>query len=208
MTISGPTLALVLFLALFAGLIALPVAAYLVIGRPWTLKGLALLDRLRIANAVCNYDAWLSLRGIPVQRRRALRTELGGNLWESARESGARVAIQRVGSLRMLAAEAPATTRPRWALGAVVALLAFELFIVLQLVLTSVWLDGTRASGATQAEGAISIIPGMRASVGPDSLGMSPGPASLVVAALAFVLVAQPWRAFRRSVQHLAAHER
>ena len=52
MTISGPTLALVLFLALFAGLIALPVAAYLVIGRPWTLKGLALLDRLRIANAV------------------------------------------------------------------------------------------------------------------------------------------------------------
>jgi hypothetical protein len=67
---------------------------------------MSLLDRMWIGRAVVGYDFWLEARGVAGRRRRDLRRELRANLSEAALDVGAREAVRRVGSPRVLALEA------------------------------------------------------------------------------------------------------
>lgn len=176
-------------------------------GRPWELPDLGLRQRLGVARAVTDYDFWLAVQGVRGGRRRELREELRTNLYDSVRDgSDVAAARRRLGSLRQLAQDAeggrPGTP---WLRGAFFALVALEAAFVVQLLLSTVWFDAASASGADRVEGAVSVVPGMRASWegGPDgatSFGIESGPAPLVVALVIFVLVSRPWR--RTPQQH------
>jgi hypothetical protein len=182
---------------------ALPLGIIALMGRPWELKGLSWVDRLRIAKAVNDYDSWLGLRGVGGVRRRALRSELRGNLWDAAREVGARRALSAVGPMRVLARNAcPMSLGPRWLRGLLTALLAATVVVALQMLVLFIWVDGAAASGATHAEGGVTFFPGMWidwATTAPDSvarLSLEFGPVAPLAAGVAFVLTARPWRLF------------
>ncbi len=177
-------------------------------GRPWELRGVGWMDRLRIAIAVVTYDTWLSFQGVRGPRRRDLCGELRVNVWDAATRGGARQALDAVGPLRVLARESvgPRGPRPNWLAGFFVALVALELTLAAQFMLMTVWVDAAQASGAPRVEGSLDLVPGMRAFYSSASdaeamgVGMESGPAPLVVALAVFLVVARPWRLVRSSV--------
>ena len=167
-------------------------------GLPWT-------ARARFAWAATGYDFWLSLRGVGRGRRRELCEELRANLVEAAARVGARQAVAAVGPMRAMARNAVLeNSGPSWSRGAVYASCAGAGVLVLQAVLTTVWLDAASASGAPLVEGGVTAVPGMRlgfASPASDALSIDvqTGPAALVVAGVVFLLVARPWMLRRQA---------
>jgi len=186
--------------ALPAALVLTIVVALLWAVRPWELKGGSWLDRLRVGEAVNNYDFWLSVRGVGGRRRRDLRDELRANLWDATARVGSREALKSVGSTRRLAFDsALPPSGPRWGFGLGAGLLALELVVMLQLFAVTVWSDAALAAKVTRLEGPVTLLPGTRATFeqlpsGGFTFGANLGPMSLVVAVLVFVLVARPWR--------------
>jgi hypothetical protein len=201
----GGTVADVAFVAFVLTVIALTVV---VLARPWELRGGRLADKLRIADAVTSYDFWLSLKGVGGRRRRELRADLRANLWDATQRVGAKQAVAAIGPTRRLAAESVATSsaevrRPRWGFGLAAGLVAVEVFVMLQIALTTVVVDTAEALGASRVDVPVTMVPGMRAGYeavpdGGFTVTTSFGPAPLVVGLVAFVLVARPWALLRR----------
>jgi len=188
----------------FAALVVTVIAVtVIVLARPWELRGGRLADQLRIADAVSSYDFWLGLRGVHRHRRRELRAELRSNLWEAGQRVGVREAVKALGPLRLLASDAvPERRDPRWGLGVAAGLIALEVVVMFQVFVATVVVDTATATGATRADVAVTLVPGMRAVYervgdGGLSVGMTPGPLPLVVAVAAFLVVARPWRLSR-----------
>ena len=198
--VGGPVADLV-FAAFVLTVIAVVV---LWLARPWELRGGRLVDKIRIGEAASSYDFWLSLRGVGGRRRRELRAELRANLWEAAQHVGAKEAIAGVGQLRRLAHDSvPEHRGPRWGYGVAAGFVAVEVFLMAQVFLATVVADAAQAAGARRLDVALTLVPGMsvqyeEVSGGGFSVGTEFGPASLVVAALAFVAFAQPWRLLTR----------
>lgn len=198
-TLDG-TAGTVAFLVVVATLL---VATPVVIARPWELRGGRFLDKVRIGEAVSSYDFWLGLHGVGGRRRRELRAELRANLWDAAQRVGAREAVRAVGPLRRLAADGVGTVRsPRWGFGLALGLVALEIVVMAQVLVSTVVVDTAEAAGAAKVDVAVTLVPGMRAlyekSGDGFTFGMTLGPAPFVVAALVFVWVARPWLLVRR----------
>ncbi len=171
--------------------------------RPWELQGGSWLDRLRVGEAVSNYDFWLSLRAIGGRRRRDLREELRANLWAATLRVGSRDAVRALGSTRRLAAGSTAErSGPRWGFAVAAGLTAIEVVVLVQLLVATVWADAAEAAKVSRLEGGVTLIPGMHLefehSAQRMAFGFSPGPVSLVVGALVFLVVARPWRLLAR----------
>jgi hypothetical protein len=189
-----------IFLAFVLTVVVLTVV---VLARPWELRGGRLADKLRIADAVSSYDFWLGLRGVGVRRRRELRAELRANLWEAAQRVGGKQAVAAIRPTRRLAAESVATPsaddrRPRWGFGLAAGLVAVEVFVMFQVLLSTVVVDTAEAAEVARLDVAVTLVPGMRTvyEAVPDggfTFSTTFGPAPLVVGLLAFVVVARPW---------------
>jgi hypothetical protein len=198
--ISGSGGGLVLLLLLLGALVVAVVATT----RPWELRGGALADKLRIADAAMSYDFWLGLQGVGWRARRAAVAELRSNLWEASRSVGAKEAIRALGPLRVLARESvPDTSGPRWGHAAVVGVVALEVVVVVQLLLMTVVVDTAQAAEVDRVDVPVTVVPGMSATYEATddtlSFGVGFGPAPLVVGLVAFVLAARPWRLVRRA---------
>ena len=188
-------------LLLLLGVLAV---AFLATTRPWELRGGALLDKLRIADAALSYDFWLSVQGVGWRARRAAVTELRANLWEAAGSVGAKEAIRALGPLRVLARESvPDAAGPRWGHGASVGVVALEVVVVLQLLLMTVVVDTAQAADVGRVDVPVTLVPGMTANYESSqdalSFGVDLGPAPLVVGVVAFLVAARPWRLVRRA---------
>ncbi len=196
---------------IFSALVLATIVAVTVgLARPWELRGGSLVDKLRIAEAVTNYDFWLWVRGVGSRRRRELRAELRANLWEASQRVGARPALAAVGPLRRLASESvPSRSSPRWGHGVAAAVIAVELVVMAQLFVSSVVADAARAASADRLAVPVTLFPGMRTEYvtlpgGGFRLETSLGPVSLVVAVLVLVVVARPWLLLRRRTRQAA----
>lgn len=164
------------------------------------------LDRIRIERAVLAYDWWLDLRGAPWRRRRDLRSELRANLRDATAHTGARHAVAALGSTRQMAAEAHTDdpTRPRWAVGIYCGFAALMLTVLVALLAGLAWADGVmNADPSEPVRGSVTLLPGSSMEYAPLENGFtvssSVGWLPVVVGLLAFVLVARPWRAVRRT---------
>lgn len=178
---------------------------------------IGMIGLLRIENAVQAYDFWLELRGARWRQRRELRRELRVNLKEAAADVGVTQALFNIGSPKQLAyavTEEGARRRPRWSLGAMWAAVAFGV-VLFSLVLTSiVFLEGVLASGVVDREVRGEAFPWVGvefiARVDGAGQGFAAGAAggqwhALIIPAVVFLLVAQPWRLLRRSPDHVTA---
>lgn len=167
---------------------------------------MTIVDRARIELAVASYDAWLEAAGATGRRRKDLRRELRANLVDAAGEVGAKEAVRRLGSTRAMAAEAMPVSvrRPRWSWGLLVAVLVASPVVILELVSALAWVDGVLAADpASPVTGSVTLLPGSWVSYAPLAgggfeVGWHPGWLALLVAVVAFVLAARPWRAFSR----------
>ena len=164
-------------------------------------RDLSVFDRLRIFWAATRYDMWLDLKSVPRRQRRELRAELRSNLAAAASDVGLPAALERVGSIRALATEAvrDGELRSRWLAGAAAAATTLAVGLVSFMLLTLYYAEGVLDSGATQVVGS-SLFPffGSNVNVDPSAGGLAasiqPGPMPFVVAALAWLAVAKPWR--------------
>ena len=182
-----------------AFIVIISVSALAWVGRPWELRGGSLLDRIRVVEAVNNYDFWLSLRGVSGRRRRDLRDELRANLWDATLRIGSKPAVAAVGSTRALAAGSDAArSGPRWGHGVVAGVTAVELVVMLQVFVATVWADAADAAKVSRLAGGITLIPGMRVEFEHTAqrwaFDLNFGPISLVIGGLVFLAVARPWR--------------
>ena len=164
------------------------------------------LDRARIERAVLSYDFWLDLRGTPWRRRRDLRRELRANLREAAARSGGRGAVAALGNTRQMAADAwdEDATRPRWTAGAQSGFAALLVTLLGALLATTAWADGVMSADPSKpVRGSVTLLPGSSMEYAPLGDGFvvssSVGWLPVAVGLLAFVVVARPWRAIRRS---------
>ena len=164
------------------------------------------LDRVRIEQAVLSYDWWLDLRGTPWRRRRDLRSELRANLRDAAAHTGAPAAVAALGSTRQMAADAALAdpTRPRWAVGLYSGISALALTLFVALLAGLAWADGVMSADPTEpVRGSVTLLPGSSMEYAPladgFSVSSSVGWLPVAVGLLAFVVVARPWRAVRRS---------
>lgn len=163
-----------------------------------------LLDRARIEKAVQSYDFWLDLRGAPWRRRRGLRRELRANLLAAAEHIGSREAVDRVGSTRLMAAEALPlrAERPRWSTGFAVALVAAAVVVLVELLAALAWVDGVIAADPrSSVSGTMTLFPASSLSYTEVESGfafaIAPGWLGPVVGVVLFILVARPWHAWR-----------
>jgi hypothetical protein len=168
--------------------------------------GLARREALRVDAAVRRYAFWLEWYDVPRRRRRELRDDLRANLWESARVSGAREAVARLGGIRALAREAaladPARyERPRWELGLSTGIVAGGGVLLAQLFLALAWLDAAHASGAARVSSSTVLLPGADIAYTQEAGGFaaeaSLGYLSLIAFGLAFLAASRPWRVLR-----------
>lgn len=186
-----------------AFIVIISVSALAWVGRPWELRGGSLLDRIRVVEAVNNYDFWLSLRGVSGRRRRDLRDELRANLWDATLRIGSKAAVAAVGSTRKLAAGSVAeNSGPHWGRGLFAGLVAVESVVMLQVFVATVWADAADAAQVTRLSGGVTLVPGMRVEFEHTAerlaFDLSLGPISLVIGGLVFLAVAQPWRLVAR----------
>lgn len=157
---------------------------------------------LRIRWAVVRYDFWLDLHGVRRRDRRALRTELRGNLTEAAQHVGVGRALDGIGPVRRLAAETSTTgIRSSWSAGAVVASSVLAVMLVAFFAASLYFVEGALDAGAEQPVSS-GLFPFLGSSVKVHDQGdagltvtMFPGPLVAVVPVLAFIAVARPWRA-------------
>jgi hypothetical protein len=159
-----------------------------------------LLDRARIRGTVIDYDFWLDIEGVPGRVRRERRRELHANLVDATQDVGYRVARQRLGSLRALAADARLDTAgPRWTVGGWWPLGAFVALLGLTLLAASAWVDGARATGDSgRLEGSPTLLPWVHAWVeGEQSMGFEMSLLPMILPlVIAFVLGSRAWRVF------------
>jgi uncharacterized membrane protein YhaH (DUF805 family) len=192
--------------ALLIALISLAVAvAAAVVGvrRMRETETSRLRDRLRVMSAVSRYDFWLEMRGVRRRRRRDLREELRANLADATPRVGAKQAVEALGSLRQMSADAVGNPGPgpRWANGSIGAGVVFTVCAVVELISLISWLSAARASGVSQVHGALPLFPASKAtfdlSDGGLSAGLEPGWLIVVATVLAFVVASRPWLALR-----------
>jgi hypothetical protein len=169
-----------------------------------------LLDRARIERAVFAYGSHLEAHGIAGKRRRELRRELRANLFAAASDQGARAAVDSLGSLRGMAAEAgdPDPTRPVWSVAATRGVAVYAVLSVLGFLAGVWWAGGARAADpSATVTGPLLFFPGSEVTYDPATAGggmafeIGVGWGPTVVALAVFVVVSRPWRlATRRSV--------
>ncbi|WP_052466748.1 hypothetical protein [Mobilicoccus massiliensis] len=164
-------------------------------------------DLWRRENAVQTLDFWLDYEGVPRARRRTERREVRTMLDDLARSEGMRAAVRSLGPMRDLARTVGEgyPGRPRWSVGAAVALPVFAVLLYSYFFSAMAFLEGVRASGVTGREiDSRTVAPwfGARftAFVEPDGGAFSVGGDSflivLVVPLIVFLLAARPWRLF------------
>lgn len=157
-------------------------------------------DQVRVRWAVLRLDLWQSWYAVPGRTGKAMRRELAANLQDAADSPGGVAgAVQRLGSLRELARESVVDTGGvRWERGAMAAVVAFALVLLVQMLLSFVYADGLLAAGGGQGR-----LLGNEVSAREDADSLTVvtafGGWALVVVPLAFVLVARPWRLLRRA---------
>ncbi len=163
-----------------------------------------LIERIRLERAVQSYSWWLDLRGASGRRRRGMRRELRANLFEATSGTSAREAVRRLGSLRVMAAEAVPVerARPRWNSGLQVAVAALMTTLLVEVLAALAWLDGAMTAAPERAvTGPMTLFPGSSLAYEPEGAGFSllfePGWLCLAVGLVAFVGVARPWRVVR-----------
>lgn len=164
-------------------------------------RPLSLTDRARIGWASARYDVWLDLYSVPRKQRRELRAELAANLHDAADDVGIGRALANIGSLRALAAATTrdGTLRSPWLAGWLAAWCALATTLVAFLVLTLYYTEGVLDAGASEPIRS-SLFPfvGSEVTVDPSTTGVEwtfePGPMPLVVAVVAWSVVAKPWR--------------
>jgi hypothetical protein len=169
-----------------------------------------LVDHTRIRWARTRYGMWLDLYSVPRKDRRALCGELSANLTAATHDVGASRAIAGVGSVRQLAAETSRSGRRRSPWGAATLISATILSVTFLLFFASslYYVEGVLDTGSN-AQVTSSLFPWIGSSVtvrnqsggSPLAVTMSPGWTPLAITALAFVLVAKPWRSLRSRQQ-------
>lgn len=170
-------------------------------------------ERWRIWWAGCRYDFWLDLRDVPGKERRALRHELKANLTAAAEDDGIGQALSGVGSLRDLAGEYEVrdASRVRWGSGLACAVLAAACGIAIVLIAAFFYGQGVVASGG-DASAASTLWPfwGTEIEVNTSSESFTSsiqfGPFPLLLAVVAFLGVARPWRLLKRQSSDRSMH--
>ncbi len=163
-------------------------------------------DRIRLWWAQFRYDFWLDIYGVGRRDRRDLRRELADNLRAAAADVGMGRALLGVGGLRRLAHESSREIRrTSWSAGISAGLVAAALTLVAFFFLSLYYAEGVLDSGVERPVSSW-LFPFVGSSVevhdqGDAGLGvtMSPGVLPLLLGLAAFVAVARPWRALRRS---------
>lgn len=166
---------------------------------------LSTLDRTRRWWAGSRYDFWLDVYCVPREQRRALRTELKSNLTDAARDVGFRSALAKLGSLRHLAADTSrdGELRSRWTAGMVAAASVFAVSVVVFFFMTMYYAEGVLDANATEpVTSSLFPYPWSSITVDPSSgleFTLQTGPSPLVLAIVAWLLVAAPWRVLRQN---------
>ncbi len=163
-------------------------------------------DNIRLWWAQFRYDFWLDIYGVGRRDRRDLRRELAGNLRAAAADVGMGRALLGVGGLRPLAHESSREIRrSSWSAGISAGLVVAALSLLAFFFLSLYYAEGVLDSGVGRPVSSW-LFPFVGSSVEVDDQGgsglevsMSPGVLPLVVGLVAFVVVARPWRALRRS---------
>lgn len=157
-------------------------------------------DRAVAGWAALRLDLWLEWYAVPRRTARAMRDEVRANLLAAADEpGGVRAAARRLGSVRELAREAVVDHGgPRWNRGLTAAVIALGLVLLVQMVLSFVYVDGLLSAG-----GGAGTLLGNDVSASDDGSALTAaftfGGWSLLLVPAAFVAVARPWRLLRRS---------
>lgn len=170
------------------------------------------IDRIRLEYAIQRYDFWLDVRGVPWRQRRELRRELRTNLHEASADVGMTRALFGIGSPKQLAHDALGSdpTRPRWGRAAIVAAWVFGLVVLGCVYTATVFTAGVEAAGVTGQTVSGGAFPWggveFMARVEPDGRGVAAGADNVQyyffgLPLIAFLLVAQPWRALRRRIR-------
>jgi hypothetical protein len=126
-----------------------------VVAAPWSGGPASARDHARIAWAMIRFDFWLEWNGVSGRRRRDLRDELRGNLYEATRAGSSAQAVAALGPARALAAayaQRSATGRD-WARGAVWATGTLLGLVIISLAAGLTWVDAVLASGAERVDG-------------------------------------------------------
>lgn len=166
-----------------------------------------LMGKVRIWWACARYNFWLDIFFVRRKHRRALRRDLKGNLSAAANEIGISQALANVGGLRQLAASTSrdGEFRSSWYAGAVAASLALLCVWCLFLLVSLYYIAGVVHSGVTERVGS-TLLPFFGSTIEVQNstselnfeVGVGAGFMPIVAAASAFVIVAKPWRTWRR----------
>lgn len=163
-------------------------------------------DNVRLWWAQFRYDFWLDIYGVGRRDRRDLRRELAGNLRAAAADVGMGQALLGLGGLRRLAHESSREIRrTSWSAGISAGLVAAALSLLAFFFLSLYYAEGVLDSEVGRPVSSW-LFPFVGSSVEVDDQGgsglsvtMSPGVLPLMVGLIAFMAVARPWRALRRS---------
>ncbi len=163
-------------------------------------------ENIRLWWAKFRYDFWLDVYCVGRRDRRDLRRELAANLREAAADVGMGPALVGVGGLRRLARESSRDIRrSSWSAGISAGLIVAALSLVSFFFLSLYYAEGVIDAGVGRPVSSW-LFPFVGSSVEVHDEGgsgltvsVSPGVLPFVLGLAAFVLVARPWRALRRS---------
>lgn len=164
------------------------------------------MDKARIWWACARYSFWLDLYCVRRKHRRGLRRDLKGNLTAAADRIGVSQALANVGGVRRLAASTSrdGEFRSSWYAGVIAAFAAWLCVVCLFFFASLYYVAGVMHSGVTERVRS-TLWPFLGSTIEVQSsdvifeIGVSPGFMPFVVAAAVFVIVAKPWRTWRRS---------
>lgn len=166
------------------------------------------MDRVRIWWACARYNFWLDLYFVRRKHRRGLRHDLKGNLTVATNHIGVSQALANIGGVRRLAAETSrgGQLRSSWYAGTIAAATAFACLVFLIFLVSLYYMEGVMDSGVTEPVSS-SLWPFFGSTIEVHdqgsgrgvSISLSPGFMPIVVAAVVLVIVAKPWRTWRRS---------
>ncbi|MDH4365229.1 MAG: hypothetical protein OEY70_14230 [Acidimicrobiia bacterium] len=163
-------------------------------------------DNVRLCWAQFHDDFWLDIYGVGRRDRRDLRRELAGNLRAAPADVGMGRAPLGLGGLRRLAHESSrGIRRSSWSAGISAGLVAAALSLLAFFLLSLHYAEGVLDSGVGRPMSSwLSPFVGPSVEVhdqGGAGIGVTMGPGVLpsLLGLVAFVAVAKPWRALRRS---------
>lgn len=183
----------------FLGFLAIAMAgALLALHLRNRVPGLGVLDGLRAAVYMTQYDAALEYHGLHTRERRARVNELRADLAESAADGGAVAAMRRLGPPRVLAFEvAGARLVPSWSRGTLWLAAALAVCALVLGTSTSAFLAGADTLGSGGQATWSTLFATMTASTtqsGSSTFALELRLVSFVLLLVPFLVGARAWR--------------